>query len=329
MIASEILAIKSPGMLFNAMSIDADYKQLAKEWHPDISKDPLAPDVFIYIKKLYEAAKEDVRNGIWKFSDNIHLKDTTSSRTYQISYKTHHSFELGDCYISDTIIAYIISPQYKDLVENATKTIKAFKFSSDKMKIEVAKYLPQIIKEFQTSVDHVIIIRKTPDLLLLSDIIDKISIIKDKDRHVAWIISTLLNLNCYLEYAGIAHNNISLDTYFISPKFHSGALLGGWWYASQIGSRIRAVPPSTYKLLPPKVMTSKIADGSVNQELVRALGRELLGNVVGIKLKGSAPDPMVDWLRTSFSGTAFEDYKTWGEVLTKSFRKRRFVEMEI
>ncbi len=328
MTATEILEIKEPNALFGISTVDTDFKQLAKEWHPDINRDPLAGKAFIHIKKLYELAKEDIKNGTWKTPNTIQLKDI-NEKIYQISYKTHHKFELGDCYVSDTVVAYIIDNQYEDLVINANKTISKFKYSSDKMKAEVSKYLPQMIKQFKTPISQVMIMRKTEDLFCLRDIMDKISIIKDKDRHIAWIISTLLNLNCYLEYAGISHNDISLNTYFISPKFHSGALLGGWWYASLFGEKIKALPQATFKLLPPKTAASKIADRKMNQELVRSLGRELLGDPVGIKLKGTAPDPMVDWLRSSFSGSSFDDYKIWGNVLTKSFGSRRFVKMEL
>ena len=141
----------------------------------------------------------------------------------------------------------------------------------------------------------------------------------------------LHNLVCYLEYAGLTHNDISPDTYFISPLRHSGALLGGWWYATETGNRIKKLNARSYRLLPPDIRAAKNADNRLDFELVRATGREMLGDITGVKLESMnvAPKAMVDWLRFVSTGNAIEDYERWGDVLQASFGPRRFVEMKL
>jgi hypothetical protein len=145
-------------------------------------------------------------------------------------------------------------------------------------------------------------------------------------------MSGLHNMTCYLDWADLSHNDISLDTYFISPKYHSGALLGGWWYTSKIGNKIIAVPNRTYQYMPMEVRKTKISSIKTDLELIRAVGRELLGDVTGTRLKQNEdiPKPLINWLvLPSPTGSAIKDYTLWQKVLTDSFGPRKFVNMEV
>jgi hypothetical protein len=330
----KILALKNPELLFSGVdydSVHSEFKKLALDWHPDRNKSKNAEEVFLKIKEFFEKASDSIKAGTWKTEGNLKLKDKNGSSTYNIKYIKKHPFELGEMYVGNTILFFLINEEYKELFDNAKKTINNFKYASDRMEKEISRYLPQITKTFTIQDKRMgMLLKKTDDLLLLRDVLNY-GTIPEWDRHVAWILSTLHNLTCYFEYAGICNNDISLDTYFISPKYHSGVLLGGWWYSTKIGEKLKLVPTRTYELIPPDVKRKKISTNRIDLELVRSIGRELLGDESGVHLlpRKAAPEAMVNWLRSTSTRKAVKDYKIWGEVLAESFGPRKYVTMDL
>ena len=334
----KLLTVKEPALLFTGdlIIIKKEYRELATMYHPDKNKSEHAEEIFKNITELYNKGVDNLNKGIWVIPGIIELTDKFKDTKYKIHYKKHHEFELGDMYINDNHVAYIIEEQYEDFFNNAVRVIKGFQYKNDNMKKDIARYLPEIVQTFK-SLDNKLgmVIKKTPDLLLLKDVIEYFQNNKFPDvweRHVAWIMSTLHNLTCYLQYANLTHNAISLETFFISPKFHSGALLGGWWYSVESGKKMIGVPKDLYEMIPPKIKDKKVGNISFDLELIRLLARESFGDKTGIKLLGlnAAPLPMINWIRLTSSGNAFGDYKTWGEkILSESFGPRKFVNLEL
>ena len=320
-----LLDIKSPGEIFsgNSSSLKSEYDRLAKQYHPDHNKSPKANDEFIHLKKLYERAKDELKEGYWE------SKTTLQFSSYQAKFRRKLDLPIGRMYVGDSHVTFLVNKEHKMLWENAINTIKGFTYASDKMKKEISRYLPSIRTTAELSKHYVLVLNKTPDLILLRDIPS--STIPDWDKHVAWILSTLHNLLCYFEFAGITHNDISLDTYFISPKYHSGVLLGGWWYSCKKGGKLLAVPTDSYSLFSPTMAKTKIADYSLDKELIRALGRELLGDRVGTRLlvNKAAPLPFINWLRCSSSQPAAKEYSLWDKVLEKCYGEKKFMHMNV
>lgn len=236
--------------------------------------------------------------------------------------KIEVKFELGSYEICPYHVDYTFNPGTGDLISRMYSITGSFTFASQRMKEEVERYLPRpgmaMPHRGFTHVD----IEKDPESILLRDILNfykgEVPAV-----HVAWILSTMYNLYCYFNYIKIVHGDISLDSYFIVPKTHSCQLLGGWWYASRAGERISKVPKRTFDLLPYEVRVNKLSTPKIDGELIKACGRELLGQ------KMDCPEPMKKWLNSPSIGKAIEEYKLWGEVLTKSFGQRRFTEMNI
>lgn len=339
-LVSEILAVSYPSEIFSndKGQIEKEYKQLSKVWHPDVNLIVDSKNVFIHIKKLYDEAIDMIDKGVWEEKNILTFKDRKASNTYKIHYKKHHKIEIGDMYVADKIVAFIIDKSFEDLIINAELTILNFQnvsaYASHEMEKEVSRYLPKIIKSFETTNDKFgIIISKTPDLLLLKDVLDYFTNnpVENWDRSAAWIISTLHNLCCYFEYAKIVNCQITTETYFISPEFHSGALLGGWFYSAKEGEKLTALSQDIYNLVPKDIQISKIADSRIDLESIRAIGRELLGDITGGKLciEKKAPDAMINWLKCSSSGSALKDYQNWNKCLTDSFGPRKFIPMNL
>jgi hypothetical protein len=79
-------------------------------------------------------------------------------------------------------------------------------------------------------------------------------------------------------------------------------------------------------------MDTARADLRTDLELVRAIGRALLGDITGVRLarERGTPPAMIDWLRLPASADPIEEYRTWRtQVLHDSFGARRFVELPL
>jgi hypothetical protein len=325
--AAYILNLKDPRKLFygDGHERKRQYINLVKYWHPDHNKSKESNEVMTKINALYSKAE-----GSSNPSANLISFTCLEGKTHNIRYVTAHTFELGEMYVGNTIVAFAVGVEHRDLFENAKMNIRGFKYANDKMREEFSKYLPTILDTFESGDKLVLVLRKTPDLLLLRDVLNYYSG-KIDPRHVAWIQSTLHNLSCYFEFAGITHNAISADTYFISPEFHGGALLGGWWYAVPKDSKLLGVPAATYSVMPPKIKGTKVGSTATDLELIKAVGRELLGDRNGTRLNDNkeVPESLVMWLRSATSDTAVNTYVKWGKVLDASFGPRKFIPLEI
>lgn len=330
--AAALLAIppERSGHLFggSADDIKKAYRLLAMKWHPDRSLDPDAHAVFQHIGRLYAQAGEA------SASRNGQLQLTAlDGKTYQINYLRCHRFELGSLYLAGTVAAFVVDREHADLVQRAERTIAGLDYANDGMRSQVAPHLPAypFAGAFQTASAYVVVMRKSPELLLLRDVLDHFGGRLDP-RHVAWVVSSLLNLCCYLQYAGIAHNALSPDSCFMSPQAHSVAILGGWWYAAGAGMPMVAAPASTLDWGPHDLLATKSSNIRTDLELVRAIGRELLGDIGGSRLAGDGaiPRAMADWLRLPASDNAIDEYRTWRtQVLHDSFGARRFAELPL
>jgi len=334
--AAALLAIPEdrPERLFRGSADDARkmYRQLAMQWHPDRSRDPRAQAVFQHIQRIYAQAEEKIVLGDWQCRGTLQLT-ALDGKTYAINYLRRHRFELGSVVVAGTVAAFVVDCDHADLVQRAERTIGGLRYADEGMREQIARHLPAypFAGAFRTASAYVVVMRKTPDLLLLRDVLDHFGGRLDP-RHVAWVVSSLLNLCCYFQYAGITHNALSLETCFMSPRDHSVAVLGGWWYAAASGASMIAAPADTVEWGPHDLLHAGRADIRTDLELVRAIGRELLGDISGMRLarESTAPRAMIDWLRLPASNNPIEEYRTWRtRVLHDSFGARRFAELPL
>ena len=332
--AEALLAIPllEPERLFtgNVQQAKQEFRALAAIWHPDRRPEAGTAEVFQHLSRLYDAAVQKLRGGLWNLPGQL-MVHTTDGGAYHIHYRKMREFELGRMFLGDRIVAYVVDKDHSDLFQHALQVIERLPCANPQMAAEIRPVLPDIIRHLETEDSRVLVVRKTPDLLLLRDVLDHFNGRLDA-RQVAWILSSLLNLACYLDYARLAHNAIGVETGFISPPQHCCALLGGWWYAVRQGERMRAAPAATLQYAPSEVITRKCGDSRTDLELIRALGRELLGDISGARLmrEKAAPPPMLDWLRLPAPQSAVDDYHTWQrQVLTASFGERRFVRLDL
>lgn len=308
------------------------YRKLSMLWHPDrhIKEGSDTSPVFAHLKILYEKAIVKMESGLWKVGNILKLSGDDGF-DYKLNYLKEFKFDLGIGYIGKSFVVWIFDKENTDLAENAISHIKKFSFANDKMKLEISKTLPKIKKIFKVDGKQVLIVEKDPDSICLRDVHDYYKG-KLESKHVAWIISGLYNISCYFEYSHLMHGDISLDNYFINPKEHTGFLLGGWWYTHKQDEKLIALGKIGVNLAPFSMIDKKLASTILNGEMIKQVGRELLGDSTGIYLAGdkSLPKPLVSWFRDASGGNAFKEYDIWqNKVLKDSFGVRRFTEMKL
>jgi hypothetical protein len=235
-------------------------------------------------------------------------------------------------WIGEHSVSFQVDSEHVDLFRRGYRSIANLRFADDAMALSMSGSLPQIVECFETSQSDVLTLRKTPDQLLLSDVLSYFSGRLEPIGHVGWIMNVLLNIACYLECMGLVHNAIQANSVFISPLRHSGMLLGGWWYAARAGTPITAVPADCLGVMPPDMMRTKRSANRFDLELIKFLGRGLLGDGDGahLALDKTLPQPLVKWLLLPSRGKATADYRDWKyTVLPESFGAPKFIELTL
>ncbi|MEJ2125465.1 MAG: molecular chaperone DnaJ [Alphaproteobacteria bacterium] len=332
--AEVILAVPldQPERLFagDGSDLKQEWRELAALWHPDRNPhETRANEVLQHINVLYDAAQQKLATGQWEGSGVLMLDDRNGARR-ELRYRRMSRFELGECYIGDAFVAFALEKASRDLFDAAVQTIGGFRYADDAMRRAVARGLPRLEATAETAERLVLVVRRKTDMVMLGDLIRHFGGRLDP-RHAAWIVSGLSSLACYLEWAGIMHGAIAPDTVFVSPKHHTVAVLGGWWYATRTGERLRALPQRTLNSVPPIVMDIKRATCAVDQELIRQLAREMLGDPGGTKLlrDKSVPTAFARWIAHPPARSAYADYCNWEKAREASFGARKFIELPV
>ena len=318
--ADKLLAIKRPEDLFPGNVIDArkKYRQLAKAWHPDVKGG--STKVFEHLAALYSEAVKRLQAGLWESEGTVEIR-LADGGLLVLQIRASVPFSLGQTLICDNSVVYAVAPEHRDLFRRGQAAMK-FSYGSSRMEAEFARYLPKpLATHLADDGRYLLQVKKTPDLIRLKDVVTHLGPLDPK--HVAWIVSSLLNLGCYFSHSSFVHHDISPENYFISPEFHSGALLGGWWFCRSHHARVDVIPKRTASLMPFSASVTKLAHYRTDAELIKATARECLG-------KTRAPDAMQRWLEKVTKESAFVLYRQWSEeVLPAAFGKRRFTKMEI
>lgn len=320
-----------PERLFAQDKLTSQYRALVKRWHPDVNPDPDAATVLIHLHHLYENGRAKLAAGTWA-APNARVFLSKDDRKIKIHYRRRKAFELGEVFVADTVVTYIVQNEYRDLFDHGLRMIRDFRYADTAMQEAIEPCLPQVLEafEFKAAGDlpegQALVLQKPKEALLLSDLLAYSGDALDP-RHVAWIISGLQNIGCWAAWCGISHNAIGLDTVFVSPEHHAIYLLGGWFYSTTYGTHIRALPVRTANVVPSEILRKKCADARVDQTLIRLLGCELLGDSRGLNLAG--PKPLTRWLTFAPSDDAVENYREWEFVREASFGRRAFVPLPV
>jgi hypothetical protein len=314
------IPLDQPERLFpDPDKLDGDWKALLIKWHPD--RVPGGARIAAHVNALRQSAKRKIAAGTWETPGLWVLHD--GAKTYRMRYLRKHEFELGQLYVGNDHLVYVVRAEHIDLFRNAVNRIQGLTFAGDRMREAFQPCVPAIERERVTANACVLVIRRPPGSILLRDILEHTKG-KIDPKHVAWIQNRCNYLALYLSWSGLVHGAIGPDTVWVDPANHAVALLGGWWYTAKIAERLRTLPAWSFAVAPPEIARDKLATIKLDHELIRAQGRELLGDRRGVRMEG--PEPMKDFLRMPSTGDALETFRAWDEdVLTASFGPKKFV----
>lgn len=308
-----------PGDLFPQSSkeeIRKMYKMYCLIYHPDVCKDPRAGDAFAKLTMLYNMALKNLDRDSWEKTNYIEFHLTTG-KTIQITYQFHSTFELGEYYVTSTKIIYVFDFSKKKYYNNYKKKIK---YANAQMKKVFARLVPDIVKECDTSTQHLIIINKPSNAYPLKCLIENYFDNNIPDKHLAWMISRLMNLACFLKYNGLVSNGIDVENLFVAPDEHSLFLFGGWWYTVPEDQKMIGTTKGIYDVMSPKVKADKVASSTTDVESIKAFGRKYL--------QVGAPAQFKDFLNSGSSTDTFAEMGKWDKALVESYGKRKFIKLD-
>lgn len=307
------------------------FRELAQAWHPDVNADPQALKVFSHISRLHDIAAGKSRPGA-TISRPSPAKTWKLEAGGEISVraKAVHRGALGDVIVTNATVAYETVAGFEDVAAAEITAVNGFRFANDGMKKGMEKFLPSLKRSVSAVGVDVNVFVRPADTVLLTDLVRHMGG-RIPPVHVAWVVSSLENMACYLHWAGLSHGAISTDNILVSPSMHSIILVGGWGYATPFGSRPKALPERTLSLVPRLAVQGETVDSKVDLALIRATAQELLGSSGGggLALMKDVPEALRMWLSLPPREDALEDYSSWEKCLVESFGPRKFVKMEI
>lgn len=328
--APEILAL-GPAEAEKALpgddeAVRARYRSLAKHWHPDVNPDPQASSVLSHLTFLRDALLK--RRPMASPTDEARIYETIEGVKIRFRYLRRRAGEAGDILIGSRSIAYELPADFSDVAANEREMIAGLRFADDGMKAHMQHFLPRIEKSIVTADRVVTILARPADCVLLSDLIAFYGG-RIPPEHVAWIVSRLQNIACYLEWLKVSHGAISPSNVLVCPEKHTVVLVGGWGFATKFGAQPLAVPERTLSRVPALGLAGVTASGSTDLHLIRSTAQEALGpSKGGLLMDKTIPEPVARWLLLPPRGNAVSDYESWGRCLTEAWGERRFVKME-
>ena len=301
------------------------FRRLAALWHPDVCKDPRATEVFSHLVRLRDAALGSSRPAT-PVTRTLHTRD---GRALGLSPLSTVPLDTGELLVGRRSLTWVYRAEAADIAEAAAATIAGFRFADDRMRKQMAPFLPTLDRRIPLADSgEGLVMARHADEVLLADLIRVKGVVPAE--HAAWIGSGLLNIACWLEWAGLVHGAIAPETVLISPETHTVRLMGGWGFATKAGARPTALPGRTLALAPRLAVKGEVVDPRLDLELIRRTLRETLGDPTGAALlRGGAPEPIGRWLVMPPEAEATRDYAAWLATVERVWGKRRFVRWDL
>lgn len=317
--ANSLLAIPTdrPEILFpfDRGGIERRWRRLCGAWHPDRNRDARAGRVFTHLRALHQAALAKLDCGAWDTGRELTII-TRDGRRYRFRYLSRLDTELGPCLVGREVMAYLLPVARAGLARRGYERLERLRFADASMRETMARHVPAPRALLETRDLVVVVLSKRPDFVPLASV-HRFLDGSVEPLHVAWIVSGLLDIGCYLEWAGLCHQGIAPAHCLVSPRHHGVALTGGWWFAAPAGAALERLPARSARLAPADLLHHRIADPRLDALLIRQTALDLLGGA-------DTPAPMRDFLTAPGSGSAIRDYREWQRALRASFGERRF-----
>ncbi len=271
-----------------------DYKILAKNLHPDVNKDKDAVLAFTHLNNL----KTDFERG-YEFRDE--------SGIFRSNYLVH-KWE-GDV----------------DLLKKSKMNYDKIIFLAKSNNIELffingEKY----VGHFE---DNQLVYKSGYKCIPLSKAIGLLPE-KEKNKHVNWIFSRLIEFVSMLESLEVTHAGINPDSVFIIPEIH-GIKVTSFYHVCT--DKVKTINGKYKNYYPPYMFDTKQAGSYIDISLAKKTAICALGDISGsgVRLRSdvNVNQNVLNYLMLSETD-AFHSMRTWREILDKNFIKE-FVHLTI
>jgi len=316
MTADEILALRVQDArhLFAADG-EQVFKRLAKLWHPDVSKDPKAADVFRRIVFLRKATKSG--EGMTLIVDD---KGEDHVELFPIG-----NTDLGRRWAGPDIFAWSFEKE-PDLARVFIRNLRRIPFADNKMREQMRQVFPKYMREVRHDDQPMLIFPRLQSAILA----DWIGVHGPLPAvHAAWVGSGLLNIAAYTTYSGWHLPAIGPDTIGLDPATHKVFLFAGWESACGPFERPAVASQRTLSLCPALSAPGRTCPDTLTLDVIRRTMRESLGDPSGLTLEeNGVPRPMAKWINAPSLPDGRKDYSNWHRALEEAFGARRFVEWD-
>lgn len=321
----KILNAKYAGDIFKSrdvIAIRAEYKRIAKQIHPDVNDSGLAEEAMRKLNSLYKSAKLCVLNNSWE-ETSVYYLYTINGKTFKMTYRKKYIFEFGTTYVGDMTLLYVFDKEYEKYYRNAVRMMNEIRYQNQELKKYFSMFMPVIREHGKMKNDKFYIaLAKNRDVYPLREVWRYFSN-EISNRHVAWMMTRINNLICFLKINGIVHNGITLDNLFVSPSHHGVCIYGGWWYSAKTHTKLIGMNKKVYNILPPSIKKDHIASHIIDIECVKAVGRELFNKY---DKEGAG---LYKWMNAPSKDDVFKNLDLWDKTLDDTYHERKFYPMTV
>jgi len=261
-----------------------------------------------------------------------------SGEEYKIQYISHFDFPLGEVYVTNQYVIYVVQSKYKKYYENYVQKTKYYSKPDKEIWRMVEYTLPKVEKHFKCADGNFAIFVKKPcEMYSLREILEYFGG-SLKPEYVASILTRLYYFTCYMNLVEMTHNAITLDNLFFAPgrKIEEGedytvndmrivGVFGGWFFTTYLEEKIQGIPREVYEVIPHEYKKRGYSSFEVDELAIKRLARQLLGAEIK-----DAPKPFFDWVNINkIAKDAYEEFCNWEKVIISSFGKHRFVDIDV
>ena len=299
--AAQIKNARQPESIFTRDSIEREYKQLVKQFHPDIGGDT---DVFKNLVSLYNLGLSKISSNTWGI---ISLERSAFSDDAGAVYKRkNHNIQL---YFTGTEDRLNLTADFLKQTQSIDdiKRYSNYTHSKEEVVIRTNKQealvltLPLTAYHFHSK----IITQQFPKGL--------------PDIHLAWIGSRLFEYCALLEHHGFSHCGLNPNTIFIIPENH-GIYVTSFYHAGPSGSKLTTISANYKNWYPASTFVKKTRGAFIDIELAKQCLISINKNPI---------DPKMNKFLKQFHSSAKDCFIEYRELLESLYGKPTFHKLEI
>lgn len=334
--AETLLGFKTPEQFFDPASkptIDQFHlrmRKLRSHWHREGN-----PDALTAILHMEEIGEAKIKQGLWSTSRDLFVfkTDMADGTEIEIQYSKKDTVPgWGTRLETKGSTAYIIPSENADLLKNWQEEWSKKMDPKSLLIINTEQFESQlsILPKTWGGEGGKNILLRVPRSKFINakDVKDHLGG-KAPVEHVAWMLSRLYNLACFMQVHDVVSLDLTPASCYINPETHQLVVINGWQYARGLSQPAFAAPGHILSLFP-DLKTKKIPTMEMILTQIKTFGLAMLGDPVGNNLvkDKSLPSPLINWLLSPACGDAIKEYGGYIKARDASF-ERKFVKWDL